>query len=176
MNAKIGFIGLLVLFSFSVMIVSCGNDDLAGTGEKSDKSVSTTETTGGIMDLGAVEGNVHGMQVSLSYVSISINDVPNGNAAVTNRLNIYLYSESDGIIKDGTYHFSGTKNVSSFIFKTALVYMQNKETGRSDAFEVSGGTIVVARSGTYYTFNMKGTLSNGNAILASFAGSLSYSD
>ncbi len=172
MKTKKSFAGLLLIFSFSVMMVSCGKENLTAT-----SSVSTAVISGGIMDLGVVEGNVHGMHVSLSNVQISLTEKPVKSALETNnRLNMYLQTESDGIIKDGVYHFSGTNNTSPFIFRTGLVYMQNRQTGITDSFDVSGGTIVVARTGTYYTFNLTGTLSNGNSIHAAFGGSLSYSD
>jgi hypothetical protein len=172
MKTKKSFTGLLLIFSFSVMMVSCGKETMTGTND-----VSTAGISGGIMDLGVVDGNVHGMHVSLSNVQISLTDNPVKSALKTdNRLNMYLQTESDGIIKDGVYHFSGTNITSPFIFRTGLVYMFNKQAGITDSFDVSGGTIVVARTGTYYTFNLTGTLSNGNPIYATFGGSLSYSD
>jgi hypothetical protein len=172
MKTKKYLAGLLMIFSFSVIMVSCGKEDLTGTG-----NVTSAGVSGGIMDLGVVEGNVRGMHVSLTNVQVSLADNSNKSALETqNGLNIFLQTESDGIIKDGVYYFSGTNNTSPFIFRRAQVSMKNQVTGNADTFDVAGGSVVVARTGTYYTINMTGTLLNGSAVRAAFGGLLSYSD
>ncbi len=174
MKTRTFFFGMLLISFFPLCMTSCGKEELSG--QQANNNISVVETSGGIMDRGVLDGNVHGMFVSLTNVSISTTATPNKSAMESNRLNIYLQSESDGIIKDGTYIYSPSRSVSPLIFQSAVVYLQNKETGNSDAFDVSDGSVVVARTGAYYTFSMNGILSNGNAFRATFGGSLSYSD
>ena len=105
-----------------------------------------------------------------------MSDLTYGSPVESSQLKIDLLTQSDGIISDGTYLFSDTTTVSPFTFKTASVMMPNTDSGIYDAFDLSGGSVTVARTGTSYNITLDGTLSNGNAIQGTFSGVLSYSD
>jgi major membrane immunogen (membrane-anchored lipoprotein) len=165
------FFYYLMVIAMTITLVSCGSKDFS---EAKDPSLSNQQA-GAIVDLGVINGDLHQMSVTLSNVIISINSFK--VAAVKSSLvYIHLFTNSNGMINDGTYTYSNSDHYSPFTFKTGSVYFPNAEANSFDAFEMSDGSISVSREGTTYHISLNGTLADGNTVSGTFHGILSYSD
>lgn len=165
-------IDLLIVATIALNLVSCANKDLSGT----KVSTGTDQPAGAIVDLGVINGDLHQMTVSLSNVSISMSTLKVGEPLSSSLVNLNLFTNSNGMIKDGTYTFSNANNYLPFTFKSGSVYMHNATTNNYDAFDMNDGSIYLIRDGTTYHITLSGTISNGNSVQGSFHGILSYSD
>lgn len=167
---------VLMAFSSSIIMISCGKDTLSDSNVSSYSVATPVQASGDIVDLGVVEGDLHHMYVSLSDVSVAVNGTLNGNPIESSQFIFQLFSTSDGIIPDGTYTFSGSGERAPYTFTAAALSMPNKDSNNFDSFEISSGTLTLNRMDTFYEINLEGSLSSGEAFSSSFKGSLNYKD
>jgi hypothetical protein len=170
------FFSLLIAFSSSIVMISCGKDTLSDSNVSYYSVPASVQASGDIVDLGATDGNLRHMYVSLSDVSVAVSGTLNGNPIESSQFIFQLFSTSDGIIPDGTYNFSGSGEKAPYTFTAAALSMPNKDSNNFDSFEVNGGTLTLNRMGTFYEITIEGSLSSGEAFSSSFKGSLNYTD
>ena len=163
---------LIILF-----LGSCTKDKMLGTNGLTDSMQSSVPSAGGIVDMGVVNGDLHHMSVSLSEVMpISYTGLKKASPTTNSRLNFEIYTNSDGIINDGTYYYSSITDHSSFTFKSGSLYMPTLDNTILNTYEVSGGTIRVVRNGGSYSISIESEISNGGSFTGYFNGPLSYMD
>lgn len=140
----------------------------------------TGQTTGAIMDLGVVnaDAGVRQMNVTLTDVSISISGSTDGNPVQSSQVTMNVYTDQDGLLTDGTYNYSdgSTSIYTPFTFTTASLYMPSADQSNMLAYDLVSGSVSVVHSGTSYDITFDGTLSNGNTIVATYNGNVSYMD
>lgn len=167
---------LLMILFFSIFAVSCGKEVMSGSNAKSYDYNQSLLSAGAIVDLGAVDGEVRKMNVSLTEVSLSKPEMSVGYQMESSLFKLDILTPSDGVIKEGIYEFSEANSLAPFTFTTASVYIPNSSSGYFDSFDLVSGTVAVDRVGTTYEFTIDGVLSNGNPIQGNFSGILSYAD
>ena len=123
-----------------------------------------------IVDLGLVSGDVHHMSVTLNSVALTMPGTLGDNPIVSN-VNLDLFTGTDGIIQDRTYTFSDTGDMAPFTFKSSTL-----NTPDQSGLVLSSGTIIVARNGTSFAFNLDAVITSGDAISGNFEGMLLCSD
>jgi hypothetical protein len=159
-----------MVLSLALFSASCIKDTL-----KPQKSVPVTASTdGGIVDLGEITAGVHHYSISLSNVTLS-----NGGksaSALTSAASIELYTNTDGIINDGTYAFSASGEAAPFTFRSGTFYATPQSPGSFNAFMINDGSVTVKRDGISYAITINGTDSTGNSFTGNFSGTLSYQD
>lgn len=165
------FLNYLMVAALTITLVSCGSKDFSVV---KDPNLSDQQA-GTIVDLGVINGDLHQMSVTLTNVTTSINNL---KVATLMRCHVYihLFTNTNGVINDGTYTYSNSGNYSPFTFKTGSVYVPKAEANSFDAFDMADGSISVSRDGTTYHITLNGTLSDGNNVSGTFHGILSYSD
>lgn len=131
--------------------------------------------SGGIVDMGVVNGDVHHMTLSLSGVEISAADKAASIPPVTSSVYIELYTNTDGIINNGTYRYSAFGDNAPFTFQSGAVYL-SPVTENFNAFAVNGGTVTVVRTGISYYITLDVTVTSGDSFVGHFTGNLSYMD
>jgi len=158
------------VIALAIISVSCIKDTLEP--KKSVPVVASTD--GGIVDLGEITSGVRQYSISLSNVTLS----SGGKSAstLTTAASIELYTNTDGIINDGTYAYSATGEAAPFTFKSGTIYATPQTMGSFNAFMVNGGSVSVLRSGITYTITINGIDSTGNTFTGNFNGTLSYKD
>lgn len=165
MKTKIQGLVFFLAISPAILLMSCSKDRIIPAGTD-----LTPVAAGAIVDLGAVSGEVHHMSVSLSGVALAMPGSTMDNTVVSD-LNIELFTESDGIIKNGVYTFSDSGDIVPFTFKSASL-----NTPEQSGIVLSNGTITVDRNGTTYSITFDGIVPGGDPISGIFEGRLNYSD
>ncbi len=168
-NQSLKFATVLTL---AIISSSCIKDTLS---PKSSVPV-TAATGGGITDLGEISAGVHHYSISLSAVQVAMTNISPDQTESSTAV-IDLYTDTDGIINDGTYHFSDSGNISPFTFKSGALYLTPQDNNNYNALSVSDGTISVQRNGsTSYLITITGVASSGEPFTGTFSGTLSYQD
>lgn len=131
--------------------------------------------SGGIVDMGVVSGDVHHMSLSLSGVEFNTAGKSATIPPVTGSVHIELFTDTDGIINNGTYKYSAAGDNSPFTFRSGALYF-SPVTKNFNAFAVNGGSMTVVRTGISYYITLDVTVSSGDAFTGHFDGNLSYMD
>jgi hypothetical protein len=173
MKTKKITLGFLVALSLSLLVISCKKDNLGGTGGI---IIPPATTNGSIVDYGVLTADIRHMNVTLTDVSLTIDGMTPGSNMGTSQVVLDMFTNADGVIMDGTYSLASTNDVTPFTFKNGIVYIANADTNNTDSFGITSGNITLVRDGTNYQISIEGSLSNGNPVLGTFAGSLSYTD
>lgn len=164
-TSKIAIAILLAIFS-----ASCIKDTL--TPRQSVPVVAATD--GGILDLGEISAGVHHYSISLSSVTVAMAN--SADTPMTTAANIELCSNTDGIINDGTYHYSESGEISPFVFKSGSIYATPATPDSYGAFMVKSGSVSVLRKGITYEITINGEGTTGEKFTGSSSGTLSYKD
>lgn len=166
---------VFVAFSLTFLFESCGKEDLTETKVTPD-TPNAVLPSGGIVDLGIVNGDIHHMSMSLSKVVLTSSGVTGGNPVDNSQINVELFSNADGIMSNATYSFSDSKDYSPMTFKTGTILISTRDASSFNSYVLNSGTIALVKNGENYYITLDGTLSNGDSIHGSFNGMLSYMD
>ena len=175
MKTQKNYLVLLMFLSLTLTFASC-KKSLDTPPVINTNVVSGDQTTGSIMDFGLIDTTLHHMIVTLNDVSVSMYGQPMGATTASSKVEIDLYTNSDAYVQDGTYSFSGSNELTPFVFKSATITMPNPDTYSNDTFVLAGGAISLTRTKTSYAITFDGTMENGNSLQGSFNGELSYMD
>ena len=166
----------LTTLTISIFSVSCAKDRLNDAAVNYSDPSASIPTTGAIVDKGLVADNVRRVLVSLNNVSVSLTSATDGSNASNSSVSLEMYTNSDGIIPDGTYNFSNSTDYAPFTFASAKVSVMKTDNNTVQDFDVVGGAITLTSSYGTYTISISGQLSNGNSVDGNYNGTMSYMD
>ena len=162
-----------MLISAAILLITCTKENsIPGTGTPT----GIQEIAGSIVDQGVITGEVRHMSLTLTGVSVIVNGSEDNPEQTSSNITIELFTNTDGIINDGVYHFSDAENPEPFTFKSGSVYMGLGDSEEAGYFILHSGTISVRRDGPSYQISLDGTLATGHSINGSFEGQLHYRD
>ena len=138
MKNKFFTLNALIVTTLAFSIFSCGNKELSGT---QDTALSDLQS-GAIIDLGVVSGDLHQMSVTLTNASIMMDGLKSA-ALARSLVYINLFTNSNGILNEGTYTYSNSDNYSTFTFKSGLIYMPNAVSNNYDQFAMNTGIMSI---------------------------------
>lgn len=166
-NKFTAFPAVLILFIISI---SCSDQTFD---PKTNSGIP--EMSGGIVDMGIVSGDVHQMSLSLSAVEITPANKAAAIPPVTSSVHIELYTNTDGIINNGSYTYSTSVDIRPFTFQSGAIYF-SPVSDNFNAYIITGGTLAVVRTGISYYITLDVKVANGDSYTGHFTGNLSYMD
>ena len=174
---------LLLILTFSLVACSGGDDDNNGSNSSSQSDILSVAGNDYELDGGRLQNfgpglNAVNIDLDLYSAGITPQCEANGWSGLGHDIYFEMWTSQEGFLDSGTYQINEDYSVFNITYAD---YALNVDLGVDDWDEVdwvsiASGTVNVERSGNNYTISWDTIDTNGNVVVGSYSGSLSYCD
>jgi len=168
-----------VIAALSLALFSCSKDSIYPPANSSGnyQSVQQTGAVGSIYDLGFASSGSKIMYSTLVLQQYSVDSPETETSGGNASLALSFYSNSDGVIPEGTYTLASNTEQAPFTFDfTSLSTPTGQMSSTNGSPEIVSGTITISRNESNYTFSASLSFNTGNTFTGFSSGTMQYFD